>query len=75
MSTHFYPYSKNGKLSKLSDEMLKNCKQLLAKLMESLPQFEMDGMRNIWIIKPGAKSRGRGEWNVHNLDIIVSKLS
>ena len=69
MSSHFYPHSKNGKLSKLSDEMLKNCKQLLAKLMERLPQFEMDGMRNIWIIKPGAKSRGRGECNVHDMDV------
>ena len=53
--------------------MLKNCKLLLAKLMERLPQFEMDGMRNIWIIKPGAKSRGRGECNVHNMDIIVTR--
>ena len=53
--------SNNGKLSSVTEAKVKECKQLLTKLKEKLPQFEMDGMRNIWIIKPGAKSRGRGE--------------
>ncbi|XP_054243577.1 tubulin monoglycylase TTLL3 [Indicator indicator] len=36
------------------------CQTLLQCLAEQLPQLGMEGDHNVWILKPGAKSRGRG---------------
>uniref|UniRef100_A0A8C3K5L3 Tubulin monoglycylase TTLL3 n=1 Tax=Calidris pygmaea TaxID=425635 RepID=A0A8C3K5L3_9CHAR len=44
----------------LSGPQREQCQALLRRLARGLPQLGMEGYHNVWILKPGAKSRGRG---------------
>lgn len=44
---------------------------MLAELQAAMPQYEMAGVRNVWVIKPAAKSRGRGIFCENRLDLIL----
>ena len=56
-STSIEPEPENDSSRQLADERLQN---VITELKQYIPQFEMSGTRNIWIIKPAASSRGRG---------------
>lgn len=45
----------------LTRQQRKQCQNLLQRLAEQLPQLDMEGKLNVWIVKPGAASQGRGK--------------
>lgn len=47
--------------------------QLLGELAKIQPQFHMYGTTNTWVVKPAAKSRGRGIFCENRLDYILAK--
>ncbi|XP_008205605.1 tubulin glycylase 3A isoform X1 [Nasonia vitripennis] len=50
-------------------------RHLLKKAKKFWPQLDMDGTMNIWILKPGNKSRGRGIILINKLDDILAKVN
>ncbi|CAN8202647.1 unnamed protein product, partial [Coccothraustes coccothraustes] len=57
----YYRVAHEGARLELGREQRERCQHLLQRLEEKLPQLGIEGNLNIWIIKPSAKSRGRGK--------------
>ncbi|CAG5983728.1 unnamed protein product [Menidia menidia] len=67
----YYRVVHRGATFETSDCLVSCCKAMLQRLEEKSPQLAIDGTHNIWIIKPGAKSRGRGIKCFKRLDQIL----
>ncbi|VDK85737.1 unnamed protein product [Dibothriocephalus latus] len=71
----FYGTAKGPSPFEEGEPIYQRCQFLCDKINAVNPQFELDGCRNIWIVKPGAKSRGRGITCHRKLDSILALLS
>ncbi|NXR28941.1 TTLL3 monoglycylase, partial [Cinclus mexicanus] len=56
----YYRVAHEGAELVLTRQQRKQCQNLLQRLAEQLPQLDMEGKFNVWILKPGAESQGRG---------------
>ncbi|KAL7063719.1 hypothetical protein AAHC03_01426 [Spirometra sp. Aus1] len=71
----FYETAKEPSPFEEGEPIYQRCQFLCDKINAVNPQFELDGCRNIWIVKPGAKSRGRGITCHRKLDSILALIS
>ncbi|XP_014487971.1 PREDICTED: tubulin glycylase 3A-like isoform X2 [Dinoponera quadriceps] len=50
-------------------------KHVLRKMKRYWPQIDMDGVMNVWILKPGNKSRGRGIVLMNKLEDVMARIN
>ena len=58
----------------VDDLLAERIRCVIEELRRYLPQFDMSGVRNVWILKPAASSRGRGISCEHRLDRILKNV-
>ncbi|KAM9859394.1 tubulin monoglycylase TTLL3 [Aulostomus maculatus] len=68
----YYKVVHEGAVIRGSSVFVERCQSMLVRLQEVCPQLDTDGVNNIWIIKPGAMSRGRGIMCMNRLDEILA---
>jgi len=59
----------------LTPELMRRCRSLLAKIWPMRKQLGIDGLKNMWILKPPSSSRGRGIAISQDLNEILNMSS
>ena len=54
-------FSEGATVPNLTEGKLRESDDVLKRIKKLWPQYEIDGKRNIWIVKPGDKSKGIGQ--------------
>ena len=55
-------------------DILPEIENILEKISKNLPQYALEGSKNVWIVKPGGLSRGRGVHCIDQLNDILSNV-
>lgn len=58
-----------------SRQLERKASKLLATMTKYWPQISIDGVLNIWIVKPGNKCRGRGIQLMNNIKDIIGLIN
>nr|XP_057911810.1 tubulin monoglycylase TTLL3-like [Doryrhamphus excisus] len=69
---NYYMVVHKGASIRGSAEFVSRCQAMLVQMQDVCPQLDVDGVNNIWIIKPGAMSRGRGIVCMNRLEDILA---
>lgn len=64
-----------AQFSEIAAENIARFENVLDEIHEIEPQDKIDGLRNTWIVKPGAKSRGRGILVMNKISDILKLAS
>ena len=69
-----HPRPNKRKENENCENLLSEINELLTSIKKYLPEYSFEGNKNIWIVKPGGKSRGRGIHCIDQLNDILSDV-